>query len=164
MGRKKTGEIKVYRETMDAVLKTHGMMWTKLSEAMGKDTSWLSKKFSYYGYAGFSEIEMIALTSLIGCTKDELIALPVSPEGKAKKRREAEEAEANAKPTEYTIDDVVSEAQNLAAEMAAGFIEVRKDKASAQKQDDLYELIRNTAKMIHTDIMTLVQAVRGDGQ
>lgn len=163
MGRNKTGEIKVYRETMDAVLKTHGMMWTKLSEAMGKDTSWLSKKFSYYGYAGFSEIEMIALTSLIGCTKDELTALPVSPEGKAKERRE-KEAEANAKPTEYTIDDVVSEVQNLAAEMAAGFIEMRKDKSSAQKQDDLYELIRNTAKMIHTDIMTLVQAVRGEGQ
>lgn len=162
MGRKKTGEIKVYRETMDAVLKTHGMMWTKLSEAMGKDTSWLSKKFSYYGYAGFSEIEMIALTSLIGCTKDELTALPVSPEGKAKERRE-KEAEAK-QQTEYTIDDVVSEVQNLAAEMAAGFIEMRKDKASAQKQDDLYELIRNTAKMIHTDIMTLVQAVRGEGQ
>lgn len=162
MGRKKTGEIKVYRETMDAVLKTHGMMWTKLSEAMGKDTSWLSKKFSYYGYAGFSEIEMIALTSLIGCTKDELTALPVSPEGKAKERKA--EAEANAKPTEYTIDDVVSEVQNLAAEMAAGFIEMRKDKASAQKQDDLYELIRNSVKMIHADIMTLVQAVRGEGQ
>lgn len=162
MGRKKTGEIKVYRETMDEVLKTHGMMWTKLSEAMGKDTSWLSKKFSYYGYAGFNEIEMIALTSLIGCTKDELTALPVSPEGKAKERRERE-AEAK-QQTEYTIDDVVSEVQNLAAEMAAGFIEVRKDKASAQKQDDLYELIRNTAKMIHTDIMTLVQAVRGEGQ
>lgn len=160
MGRKKTGEIKVYRETMDAVLKTHGMMWTKLSEAMGKDTSWLSKKFSYYGYAGFNEIEMIALTSLIGCTKDELTALPVSPEGKAKERRE-KEAEAK-QQTEYTIDDVVSEVQNLAAEMAAGFIEMRKDKASAQKQDDLYELIRDTAKMIHTDIMTLVQAVRGE--
>lgn len=162
MGRKKTGEIKVYRETMDAVLKAHGMMWTKLSEAMGKDTSWLSKKFSYYGYAGFSEIEMIALTSLIGCTKDELTALPVSPEGKAKERRE-KEAEAK-QQTEYTIDDAVTEVQNLAAEMAAGFIEMRKDKASAQKQDDLYELIRNTAKMIHTDIMTLVQAVRGEGQ
>lgn len=162
MGRKKTGEIKVYRETMDAVLKTHGMMWTKLSEAMGKDTSWLSKKFSYYGYAGFSEIEMIALTSLIGCTKDELTALPVSPEGKAKERRERE-AEAK-QQTEYTIDDVVTEVQNLAAEMAAGFIEMRKDKASAQKQDDLYELIRNSVKMIHADIMTLVQAVRGDGQ
>lgn len=162
MGRKKTGEIKVYRETMDAVLKTHGMMWTKLSEAMGKDTSWLSKKFSYYGYAGFSEIEMIALTSLIGCTKDELTALPVSPEGKAKERRE-KEAEAK-QQTEYTIDDVVSEVQNLAAEMAAGFIEVRKDKSSAQKQDDLYELIRNSVKMIHADIMTLVQAVRGEGQ
>ena len=162
MGRKKTGEIKVYRETMDAVLKVHGLMWTKLSEAMGKDTSWLSKKFSYYGYAGFSEVEMIALTSLIGCTKDELIALPISPEGKAKERRE-KDAEAK-QQTEYTIDDVVSEVQNLAAEMAAGFIEMRKDKASAQKQDDLYELIRNTAKMIHTDIMTLVQAVRGEGQ
>ena len=162
MGRKKTGEIKVYRETMDEVLKTHGMMWTKLSEAMGKDTSWLSKKFSYYGYAGFSEIEMIALTSLIGCTKDELTALPVSPEGKAKERRE-KEAEAK-QQTEYTIDDAVTEVQNLAAEMAAGFIEMRKDKASSQKQDDLYELIRNTAKMIHTDIMTLVQAVRGEGQ
>lgn len=162
MGRKKTGEIKVYRETMDDVLKSCGMQWTKLSEAMGKDTSWLSKKFSYYGYAGFSEIEMIALTSLIGCTKDELTALPVSPEGKAKERRE-KEAEAK-QQTEYTIDDVVSEVQNLAAEMAAGFIEMRKDKASAQKQDDLYELIRNTAKMIHTDIMTLVQAVRGEGQ
>lgn len=162
MGRNKSGEIKVYRETMDAVLKAHGMMWTKLSEAMGKDTSWLSKKFSYYGYAGFSEIEMIALTSLIGCTKDELTALPVSPEGKAKERRE-KEAEAK-QQTEYTIDDVVSEVQNLAAEMAAGFIEMRKDKSSAQKQDDLYELIRNTAKMIHTDIMTLVQAVRGEGQ
>lgn len=162
MGRNKTGEIKVYRETMDAVLKTHGMMWTKLSEAMGKDTSWLSKKFSYYGYAGFSEIEMIALTSLIGCTKDELTALPVSPEGKAKERRE-KEAEAK-QQTEYTIDDVVTEVQNLAAEMAAGFIEMRKDKASAQKQDDLYELIRNSVKMIHADIMTLVQAVRGEGQ
>ena len=162
MGRKKTGEIKVYRETIDEVLRMRGMQWTKLSEAMGKDGSWLSKKFSYYGYAGFSEIEMIALTSLIGCTKDELTALPVSPEGKAKERRE-KEAEAK-QQTEYTIDDVVSEAQNLAAEMAAGFIEMRKDKASAQKQDDLYELIRNTAKMIHTDIMTLVQAVRGEGQ
>ena len=162
MGRKKTGEIKVYRETMDAVLKAQGLMWTKLSEAMGKDTSWLSKKFSYYGYAGFSEMEMIALTSLIGCTKDELTALPVSPEGKAKERRE-KEAETK-QQTEYTIDDAVSEVQNLAAEMAAGFIEMRKDKASAQKQDDLYELIRNTAKMIHTDIMTLVQAVRGDTQ
>lgn len=162
MGRKKTGEIKVYRETMDEVLRMRGMQWTKLSEAMGKDGSWLSKKFSYYGYAGFSEIEMIALTSLIGCTKDELTALPVSPEGKAKERRERE-AEAS-RPTEYTIDDAVTEVQNLAAEMAAGFIEVRKDKSSAQKQDDLYELIRNTAKMIHTDIMTLVQAVRGEGQ
>ena len=162
MGRKKTGEIKVYRETMDEVLRMRGMQWTKLSEAMGKDGSWLSKKFSYYGYAGFSEIEMIALTSLIGCTKDELTALPVSPEGKAKERRE-KEAEAK-QQTEYTIDDVVSEVQNLAAEMAAGFIEMRKDKSSAQKQDDLYELIRNTAKMIHTDIMTLVQAVRGEGQ
>ncbi len=162
MGRKKTGEVKVYRETMDAVLKTHGLMWTKLSTAMGKDTSWLSKKFSYYGYAGFSPIEIIALTSLIGCTMEELMALPVSPEGKAKERRE-KDAEAK-QQTEYTIDDVVSEVQNLAAEMAAGFIEMRKDKASAQKQDDLYELIRNTAKMIHTDIMTLVQAVRGEGQ
>ena len=162
MGRKKTGEIKVYRETMDEVLRMRGMQWTKLSEAMGKDGSWLSKKFSYYGYAQFSEIETIALTSLIGCTKDELTALPVSPEGKAKERRE-KEAEAK-QQTEYTIDDVVSEVQNLAAEMAAGFIEMRKDKASAQKQDDLYELIRNTAKMIHTDIMTLVQAVRGEGQ
>ena len=162
MGRKKTGEIKVYRETMDEVLRMRGMQWTKLSEAMGKDGSWLSKKFSYYGYAGFSEIEMIALTSLIGCTKDELTALPVSPEGKAKERRE-KEAEAK-QQTEYTIDDVVSEVQNLAAEMAAGFIEMRKDKASAQKQDDLYELIRNSVKMIHADIMTLVQAVRGEGQ
>lgn len=162
MGRNKTGEIKVYRETMDDVLRMRGMQWTKLSEAMGKTGSWLSKKFSYYGYAGFSEIEMIALTSLIGCTKDELTELPVSPEGKAKERRE-KEAEAK-RQTEYTIDDVVSEVQNLAAEMAAGFIEMRKDKASAQKQDDLYELIRNTAKMIHTDIMTLVQAVRGDTQ
>lgn len=162
MGRKKTGEIKVYQETMDEVLRMRGMQWTKLSEAMGKDTSWLSKKFSYYGYAGFSEIEMIALTSLIGCTKDELTALPVSPEGKAKERRE-KEAEAK-QQTEYTIDDVVTEVQNLAAEMAAGFIEVRKDKASAQKQDDLYELIRNSVKMIHADIMTLVQAVRGEGQ
>lgn len=160
MGRKKTGEIKVYRETMDEVLRMRGMQWTKLSEAMGKDGSWLSKKFSYYGYAGFSEIEMIALTSLIGCTKDELTALPVSPEGKAKERRE-KEAEAS-RPTEYTIDDAVTEVQNLAAEMAAGFIEVRKDKSSAQKQDDLYELIRNSVKMIHADIMTLVQAVRGD--
>lgn len=162
MGRNKTGEIKVYRETMDDVLRMRGMQWTKLSEAMGKTGSWLSKKFSCYGYAGFSEIEMIALTSLIGCTKDELTALPVSPEEKAKKRRE-KEAEAK-QQTEYSIDDVVSEVQNLAAEMAAGFIEMRKDKASAQKQDDLYELIRNTAKMIHTDIMTLVQAVRGEGQ
>lgn len=162
MGRKKTGEIKVYRETMDEVLRMRGMQWTKLSEAMGKDTSWLSKKFSYYGYAGFNEIEMIALTSLIGCTKDELTALPVSPEGKAKERRE-KEAEAK-QQTEYTIDDAVSEVQNLAAEMAAGFIEMRKDKASAQKQDDLYELIRNSVKMIHADIMTLVQAVRGEGQ
>lgn len=162
MGRKKTGEIKVYRETMDEVLRMRGMQWTKLSEAMGKDGSWLSKKFSYYGYAGFNEIEMIALTSLIGCTKDELTALPVSPEGKAKERRE-KEAEAK-QPTEYTIDDAVTEVQNLAAEMAAGFIEVRKDKSSAQKQDDLYELIRNSVKMIHADIMTLVQAVRGEGQ
>lgn len=162
MGRNKTGKIKVYRETMDEVLRMRGMQWTKLSEAMGKDGSWLSKKFSYYGYAGFSEIEMIALTSLIGCTKDELTALPVSPEGKAKERRE-KEAEAK-QQTEYTIDDVVSEVQNLAAEMAAGFIEMRKDKASAQKQDDLYELIRNSVKMIHADIMTLVQAVRGEGQ
>lgn len=162
MGRNKTGEIKVYRETMDEVLRMRGMLWTKLSEAMGKDGSWLSKKFSYYGYAGFNEIEMIALTSLIGCTKDELTALPVSPEGEAKERRE-KEAEAK-QQTEYTIDDVVSEVQNLAAEMAAGFIEVRKDKSSAQKQDDLYELIRNSVKMIHVDIMTLVQAVRGEGQ
>lgn len=162
MGRNKSREVKVYRETMDEILQMRGMQWTKLSEAMGKSDSWLSKKFSYYGYAGFSEIEMIALTSLIGCTKDELTALPVSPEGKAKERRERE-AEAS-KPTEYTIDDVVSEVQNFAAEMASGFIEMRKDKASAQKQDDLYELIRNTAKMIHTDIMTLVQAVRGEGQ
>lgn len=162
MGRKKTGEIKVYRETMDEILRRHGKYWTKLSTAMGKDGSWLTQRFAKYGYAGFGEIEMIAFTSLIGCTKDELTALPVSPEGKAKERRE-KEAEAK-QQTEYTIDDVVSEVQNLAAEMAAGFIEVRKDKSSAQKQDDLYELIRNTAKMIHTDIMTLVQAVRGEGQ
>lgn len=163
MGRRSSGEVKVYRETMDEILRRHGKYWTKLSTAMGKDGSWLTQRFAKCGYAGFSPIEMIALTSLIGCTMDELMALPVSPEGKAKERRE-KEAEANAKPTEYTIDDVVSEVQNLAAEMAAGFIEMRKDKASAQKQDDLYELIRNTAKMIHTDIMTLVQAVRGEGQ
>lgn len=162
MGRSKSGDMKIYRETMDEVLRMRGMQWTRLSEAMGKDGSWLSKKFSYYGYAGFNEIEMIALTSLIGCTKDELTALPVSPEGRAEERRK-KEAEAK-QQTEYTIDDAVTEVQNLAAEMAAGFIEMRKDKASAQKQDDLYELIRNSVKMIHADIMTLVQAVRGDAE
>lgn len=160
MGRKVTGEIKIYRETMNDVLKAYGWQVTKLSETMGKDPSWLNQRFYPRGYAGFSEMEMIALTSLIGCKREDLTALPISPEGKAKERK----AESDKRPTEYTIDDAVSEVQNLAAEMAAGFIEIRKDRPTATKQDALYDLIRNSVKMIHTDIMTLVQAVRGDGQ
>lgn len=151
MGRKTTGTNKVWRETLSEVTKAHGIGVTKVSEAMGRDGTWLYKKMPK-GYGEFSDIEIIALCHVIGCTKEELMALPVSPGG---------QKTASISPNGTNLDDVLVEMQNITAEMGMGLKALQKDRPTMTKQDELYELVRSVAKMLHNDMVNLLEAAKG---
>ena len=155
MGRKPEGTIKIWRETLNALAKEHGTSVTKVSEMMGRDATWIYKKMPK-GFGLFNEIETIAMASVIGCQKDDLTKIPVSESA-----REIAMARMSG-ATSGAMDDILSEIQALTAEVAMGFKAAEKDRTTMTKQDELYDLVRSSAKMLHTDLMTILAYLKGE--
>ncbi len=146
---------KVWFGTIEQLIEKAGVSRAKLSEELGFSQSWYYKKFNGHGYGEFNKLETMAICSALHCTTEELTALPVAKETNKPKAEGASTAGTG-------LDDLISEIQCVQAEIANGIAEAKKDKATATKQDDLYELIRNVGRMLHSDIMTLAAAVKGD--
>lgn len=155
MGRKPEGTTKIWRETLNAIVKEHGTSVTKVSEMMGRDATWIYKKMPK-GFGLFNEIEAIAMASVIGCKRDELTAIPVSEAMRGMTAVEMKPMSAEA------MDDILSEVQALTAEVAMGFKAAEKDRTTMTKQDELYDLVRSSAKMLHTDLMTILAYLKGE--
>lgn len=155
MGRKPEGTIKIWRETLNALAKEHGTSVTKVSEMMGRDATWIYKKMPK-GFGLFNEIETIAMASVIGCKRDELTAIPVSEAMRGMTAVEMKPMSAE------VMDDILSEVQALTAEVAMGFKAAEKDRTTMTKQDELYDLVRSCAKMLHTDLMTILAYLKGE--
>lgn len=155
MGRKPEGTIKIWRETLNAIAKEHGTSVAKVSEMMGRDATWIYKKMPK-GFGLFNEIEAIAMASVIGCQKDDLTKIPISESMRGMTVVEMKPMSAEA------MDDILSEVQALTAEVAMGFKAAEKDRTTMTKQDELYDLVRSSAKMLHTDLMTILAYLKGE--
>lgn len=155
MGRSVEKIIKIYRETLEALARENGLSIAKVSEKMGRDATWLYKKMPK-GWGLFSEIETIALASVVGCQKDDLTKIPISESMRGM-------TAAGMKPmSAEAMDDILSEVQALTAEVAMGFKAAEKDRTTMSKQDELYDLVRSSAKMLHTDLMTILAYLKGE--
>ena len=95
--------MKIYRETLEALAKENGLSVAKVGEKMGRDATWLYKKMPK-GWGLFSEIETIAMASVVGCPKDALTQIPVSESGRERMNGASVDA----------MDDILSEVQDSA--------------------------------------------------
>lgn len=138
--------IKVWRETAEMLRQKAGLTQMALSGEMGFTSTWFAKKFET-GRGALSGAEVVLMCKILNCTEKELTAIP---------GRELEEME---KPAE---GDLLSEVQAIAADMSTGFGKLLVDRATAQKQDELYEMIRNGFKQIHKDLESLLEVWKGE--
>lgn len=151
MGRTALPRKRIYRETVEEIIKKNGIKKTDFCEAMGHTKGWFAATLTK-GYYDISVAGLRLWALALGCTEDELTALPVSPEG---------QKTASISPNGNNLDDVLSEIQALTAEVAMGFKTIEKDRPTETKQDELYDLVRSVAKMLHTDLMTILAYLKG---
>lgn len=152
MGRTALPRKRVYRETVEEIIKKNGISKGDFCEAMGHTKAWFSTTLTK-GYYDISIAGLRLWALALGCTEEELTALPVSPEG---------QKAASISPNGNNLDDVLSEIQALTAEVAMGFKTAEKDRPTETKQDELYDLVRSVAKMIHNDMVNILEAVKGE--
>lgn len=139
-------KIRVWRETAEMLRQKTGLTGVALSGEMGFSSPWYAKKFAT-GYGELNGAEFVLMCKILKCTEKELTAIP---------GKELEEPE---KPAE---GDLLSEVQAIAADMSTGFGKLLADRATAQKQDELYEMIRNGFKQIHKDLESLLEVWKGE--
>lgn len=152
MGRTALPKKRIYRETVEEIIKKNGIKKTDFCEAMGHTSGWFATTLTK-GYYDISVAGLRLWALALGCTEDELTTLPVSPEG---------QKAASISPNGTNLDDVLSEIQALTAEVAMGFKAAEKDRPTETKQDELYDLVRSVAKMLHNDMVNLLEAVKGE--
>lgn len=117
MGRTAMERKKIYKETVEAVLKKYRMSKGEFCEAMEHTAAWFGTTFAK-GWYDITKPNLKLWAITIGCDEDELTAIPVSPQGKAEKKS-AEKAQAN--------DDSVAMIANLTATMVDGFAMLHQD-------------------------------------
>lgn len=152
MGRTALPRKRIYRETVEGIIKKNGISKGDFCEAMGHTKGWFATTLTK-GYYDISIAGLRLWALALGCTEDELTALPVSPEG---------QKTASISPNGNNLDDVLSEIQALTAEVAMGFKAAEKDRPTETKQDELYDLVRSMAKMLHNDMVNILEAVKGE--
>ena len=152
MGRTASPRKRIYRETVEEIIKKNGIKKTDFCEAMGHTSGWFATTLTK-GYYDISVAGLRLWALALGCTEDELTALPVSPEG---------QKTASISPTGNNLDDVLVELQNITAEMGMGMKALQKDRPTETKQDELYDLVRSVAKMLHNDMVNILEAVKGE--
>jgi hypothetical protein len=108
---------KVYRETIETLLEKKKMTKMGFCEQIGYTQSWFSKAFGK-GYCDVAMPNIKLWAIVIGCTEEELTAIPVSPSGKKKADREAE------RPAEIVSTEQIG---NLTATMIDGFAMLHQD-------------------------------------
>lgn len=154
MGRTALPRKRIYRETVEEIIKKNGISKGDFCEAMGHSKSWFATTLTK-GYYDISVAGLRLWALALGCTEDELTALPVSPEG---------QKAASISPNGNNLDDVLVELQNITAEMGMGMKALQKDRPTETKQDELYDLVRSVAKMLHNDLVNILEAVKGEGK
>lgn len=152
MGRTALPKKRIYRETVEEIIKRNGIRKTDFCEAMGHTSGWFTTVLGK-GYHDLTTAGLRLWALALGCTEEELTALPVSPEG---------QKTASISPNGTNLDDVLSEIQALTAEVAMGFKTAEKDRPTETKQDELYDLVRSVAKMLHNDLVNILEAVKGE--
>ena len=152
MGRTALQKKRIYRETVEEIIKKNGISKGEFCEAMGHTSGWFATTLSK-GYYDVSIAGLRLWALSLGCTEEELTALPVSPEG---------QKTASISHNGNNLDDVLSEIQALTAEVAMGFKAAEKDRPTETKQDELYDLVRSVAKMLHNDMINILEAVKGE--
>lgn len=91
---------KVYRETIDALLKKKKMTRTDFCEQIGYTPSWFSKSFAK-GYYEVPKPNLLLWALVIGCAEADITAIPVSPKGKAKNNADCQDS---VEPNKETAD------------------------------------------------------------
>lgn len=76
--------MKIWKETLYQIVEDKKLTLKQVSRKMGFNEQYLALRFtkSGRGYAEFPQVNVIALCAILGCTEEELAAIPVSPEGK----------------------------------------------------------------------------------
>ena len=151
MGKTALPRKRIYRETVEEIIKKNGIKKTDFCEAMGHTSGWFATTLTK-GYYDISTAGLRLWALALGCTEEELTALPVSPEG---------QKAAGISPNGNNLDDVLVELQNILAEMGMGMKALQKDRPTETKQDELYDLVRSVAKMLHNDMVNILEAVKG---
>ena len=77
MGRQKSERRRIYKETVDKVLKDYDLNSIRFSDLMEYSSSWYSKTFSK-GYYDITVQKLRMWAILIGCTEEELLEIPVA--------------------------------------------------------------------------------------
>lgn len=129
MGRVTQERKRIYKETVEEVLKKYRLSKGKFCEDMGHSGSWFGTTLAR-GYYDIAKPNLRMWAMVIGCTEDELTAIPVSPQGKAKEKQEKQDSAQAAADNE-----TLSMLANLMATMLEGF------------------------SMLHTDIRNLIETM-----
>lgn len=108
---------KIYKETVEAVLAKHDYSKGQFCRDMDHTSAWFSTTFTN-GYYNITKPQLRLWAMTIGCTEDELTAIPVSPAGE-RKRKEAEAKTADVVTTAMIAD--------LTATMIEGFRMLHQD-------------------------------------
>lgn len=116
MGRTAMERKRIYKETVEAVLKKYRMSKGEFREAMEHTASWFGTTFAK-GWYDITKPNLKLWAITIGCSEDELTAIPVSPQGKAEKKA-SEDADS---------DTTTAMIASLTATMIDGFAMLHQD-------------------------------------
>ena len=112
--------MKVWKETLYQIIEAKGTTAKKVSKEMGYNENYIALAFtkSGRGYAELHKVQAVALCAVLGCTEEDLTAIPMSPEAKAKEDR----------IIEYAFNGATKEQMDrLTDQITAGFAMVHTD-------------------------------------
>ncbi len=117
MGRTVQERKRIYRETVDQVLKKYRLSKGEFCQQMDHSSGWYGTTFTK-GYYDITKPQLRLWAMTIGCAEDELTAIPVNPQGKQTQK------EAEAKTTDADTTAMIA---NLTATMVDGFAMLHQD-------------------------------------
>ena len=110
MGRTVQERKRIYRETVEAVLTKYRLSKGRFCQEMDHTASWFGTTFAK-GYYDIKKPNLKLWAITIGCTEEELTAIPVSTQGKEEKQTK----------TESVNGDTIAMLAEMTATMLEGF-------------------------------------------